>query len=533
MAHGNDTHSSGPGLYIVVALILGVITYIEYYIVEFPPIWMSSAWVMFWLILLSVAKFLMVIWFFMHLRDDDKLYTGFFASGMVIAMGTFVVLVAVFLFPRAVAPAVAATQPPAIPAHAADPYPKGLDAEMRALIDTDGLSRPIAARTDAPRPKDQSLRISPPAAAEGLFALRVADEEPAVDPDADPAAAAAPAPEEREGDAPTLAAVADPTFDRELGAQAYAQSCSGCHGPTGAGIPGVFPPLAGHALDLYQADGGRTYLIDVLLYGLQGPIEVAGQTYNGVMPAWQQLSDEQIAAIVNHAVVGFDAVDEPDDFDAIRPDEVAAERGKGLTPSDVHALRQDLGPAEETDPEVDAEEVAEPEVEPDAEPEAEVETETEPEVEEDAADEPDTVVVVVADPTFDRDLGARVYTQNCSACHQATGAGIPGVFPPLAGHALDLYQADGGRTYLIDVILYGLQGPIEVDGRTYAGLMPPFAQLSDEQIAAVLNHSVVGFDTVDDPDDFDAIRPDEVAAERGKGLSATDVHGQRMALGLD
>jgi hypothetical protein len=34
----------------------------------------------------------MVIWFFMHLKDDDKLYTGFFASGMVIALGTFVVL---------------------------------------------------------------------------------------------------------------------------------------------------------------------------------------------------------------------------------------------------------------------------------------------------------------------------------------------------------------------------------------------------------------------------------------------------------
>jgi mono/diheme cytochrome c family protein len=522
MAHGNDTHSSGPGLYIVVALILGVITYIEYYIVEFPPIWMSSAWVMFWLILLSVAKFLMVIWFFMHLRDDDKLYTGFFASGMVIAMGTFVVLVAVFLFPRAVAPAVAATQPPAIPAHAADPYPTGLDAEVRALIDTDGLSRPIAARTDTPRPKDQSLRLTPPALADGLFSLRVADVEPAVDPDADPAAAAAPAPEEREGDAPTLADVADPTFDRELGAQAYAQSCSGCHGPTGAGIPGVFPPLAGHALDLYQADGGRTYLIDVLLYGLQGPIEVDGQTYNGVMPAWQQLSDEQIAAIVNHAVVGFDTVDEPDDFDAIRPDEVAAERGKGLTPSDVHALRQDLGPAEETDLEVDAEE------EPEPEPEPEVEEEI---AEEEAADEIDTVTV--SDPTFDRDLGAQVYAQNCSACHQATGAGIPGVFPPLAGHALDLYEADGGRTYLIDVLLYGLQGPIVVNGQTYTGLMPPFAQLSDEQIAAVLNHSVVGFDAVDEPDDFDAIRPDEVAAERGKGLSATDVHGQRTALGLD
>src|SRR6266571_9005106 len=29
--------------------------------------------------------------------------------------------------------------------------------------------------------------------------------------------------------------------------------------------------------------------------------------------------------------------------------------------------------------------------------------------------------------------GAQVYSANCVACHQATGAGLPGVFPPLAG----------------------------------------------------------------------------------------------------
>jgi mono/diheme cytochrome c family protein len=202
----------------------------------------------------------------------------------------------------------------------------------------------------------------------------------------------------------------------------------------------------------------------------------------------------------------------------------------------VHALREQLEPVDtEAEEELAEEEPVEEDVAEEEAGQAEA-VEAEPEAAEpDAADEAaaDAVEATQADPTFDRELGAQVYTQNCSACHQATGQGIPGVFPPLANHALDLYAADGGRTYLIDVILYGLQGPIEVDGRTYTGLMPAFAQLNDEQVAAVINHSVVGFDAVDDPDDFDAITPDEVAAERGKGLAPLDVHAQRQELGLD
>ena len=142
-------------------------------------------------------------------------------------------------------------------------------------------------------------------------------------------------------------------------------------------------------------------------------------------------------------------------------------------------------------------------------------------------------VAAAADPTFDRDFAAQVYTSNCSACHQPTGAGIPGAFPPLAGHAADLYMAVGGRSYLIDVLLYGLQGPITVNGMTYNGLMPAWAQLSDEQIAALVNHLVAGFAGSDAPEGFDAIQPSEVAAQRGQGLSGPQVAERRAALGLD
>ena len=121
------------------------------------------------------------------------------------------------------------------------------------------------------------------------------------------------------------------------GAAVFASNCASCHGAGGAGIVGVFPPLAGHAADLAALDGGRTYLVDALLYGLQGPIVIDGTTYSGVMPAWGQLSDEAIAAVLDH-IVTLDGSDAP----GFTAEEVAAERGKGLAAADVLTLRQQV-----------------------------------------------------------------------------------------------------------------------------------------------------------------------------------------------
>jgi cytochrome c5 len=55
--------------------------------------------------------------------------------------------------------------------------------------------------------------------------------------------------------------------------------------------------------------------------------------------------------------------------------------------------------------------------------------------------------------------GRATYEANCSGCHQASGAGIPGVFPMLGGgHAANLASEEGGRTYLVNALLYGVQG---------------------------------------------------------------------------
>ena len=81
--------------------------------------------------------------------------------------------------------------------------------------------------------------------------------------------------------------------------------------------------------------------------------------------------------------------------------------------------------------------------------------------------------------------GGAIYNAQCSACHQATGLGIPGAFPPLAGS--EWLLAD--PAIAVSIVHDGLQGPIEVHGNTFAGVMPPFgAGLSNAEIAAVLTH---------------------------------------------
>lgn len=125
------------------------------------------------------------------------------------------------------------------------------------------------------------------------------------------------------------------------GAAVYDGNCASCHGAEGGGVPGAFPPLAGNLPQLIDADGGRTYLIHAVLDGVEGPMEVQGQSYDGVMPAWGgQLDDAEIAAVLNHEITAWDDPEAlPDDFEPIAADEVAAAREEDLGPADVLELR--------------------------------------------------------------------------------------------------------------------------------------------------------------------------------------------------
>jgi mono/diheme cytochrome c family protein len=80
--------------------------------------------------------------------------------------------------------------------------------------------------------------------------------------------------------------------------------------------------------------------------------------------------------------------------------------------------------------------------------------------------------------------GGQIFAAKCVACHQATGLGLPGVFPPLAGSEWVL----GTDKVLVQIPLHGITGSVQVKGATYSGAMPVFNTLSDAEIAAVLTY---------------------------------------------
>jgi len=82
--------------------------------------------------------------------------------------------------------------------------------------------------------------------------------------------------------------------------------------------------------------------------------------------------------------------------------------------------------------------------------------------------------------------GGALYAANCSACHQSSGQGLPGVFPPLDASA---YVTGPNLERLASILIYGLQGPIKVNGNTYNNVMAPLGRLSDEELAAIASYT--------------------------------------------
>ncbi|WP_185958470.1 c-type cytochrome [Fodinibius sediminis] len=81
------------------------------------------------------------------------------------------------------------------------------------------------------------------------------------------------------------------------GKNLYSQNCASCHGSNAKGVSGVFPPL----VDSEWVTGDKSIPIRILLHGLQGDIDVQGQTYQGIMPSFKaRLSAAEIASILNY-----------------------------------------------------------------------------------------------------------------------------------------------------------------------------------------------------------------------------------------
>ena len=67
-----DNHKGGIGFYVFVGLVLAVITYVEFAIVEYDISWLNRGWTMALLAVLSLVKFFMVIWFLCTSRMTTK-----------------------------------------------------------------------------------------------------------------------------------------------------------------------------------------------------------------------------------------------------------------------------------------------------------------------------------------------------------------------------------------------------------------------------------------------------------------------------
>jgi mono/diheme cytochrome c family protein len=130
--------------------------------------------------------------------------------------------------------------------------------------------------------------------------------------------------------------------------------------------------------------------------------------------------------------------------------------------------------------------------------------------------------------TASADAGSQIYAANCAVCHQAGGTGVADAFPPLAGHFLDLLKPADGRTYIEKVLLFGLEGEINVNGGNYAGAMPSWQALSDSDIAAVLNYVSNAWDNGKSlPAGFMPFTADEIKALRTPELTSAALYALR------
>jgi nitrite reductase (NO-forming) len=111
--------------------------------------------------------------------------------------------------------------------------------------------------------------------------------------------------------------------------------------------------------------------------------------------------------------------------------------------------------------------------------------------------------------------GQALFVGTCSVCHQASGMGLPGVFPPLAQS--DFLATNVGRTP--GILLRGLSGKVTVNGREYDSVMPPMTQLNDDEIANILTYVLNSWGNKGGQ-----VTAEQVKAERAKGGAAGSGH---------
>jgi mono/diheme cytochrome c family protein len=248
-------------------------------------------------------------------------------------------------------------------------------------------------------------------------------------------------------------------LEAEDGAGIFKEKCAACHLQNGEGAPGLYPPLAASLGNYLKVENGRAYLVHSVSYGLQGPMQVNDVLYDGVMPRFSRLRDQEIAEVINYVLNEFNKDILPKNFQCLTPDEVKKYRADDRSPTDVYNERKAL-----------MERLTKARSKSDAIPEIKGE--------------------------------AELYARGCQGCHLANGKGLPNTVPPLLNFVGYFAHIPEGRAYLVQV--------------------PGVAQasLSDSDIAALLNWMLIRFSANQLPKRFTPLTTDEVKRYRANKLFA-------------
>ncbi|MBV8783118.1 MAG: cytochrome c [Gammaproteobacteria bacterium] len=134
----------------------------------------------------------------------------------------------------------------------------------------------------------------------------------------------------------------EPAATYKEGAASFQANCAVCHGPAGAGVPALAPPLKSYPAVYAGSAEGRRQLAMTVLYGLFGEISVEGARYDFKMPEFSHLDDATLAATLNFVV--FDLDHAAAGVKPLTAEEVAALRGQNLDGAAVREHRKPLVP---------------------------------------------------------------------------------------------------------------------------------------------------------------------------------------------
>jgi mono/diheme cytochrome c family protein len=129
------------------------------------------------------------------------------------------------------------------------------------------------------------------------------------------------------------------------------------------------------------------------------------------------------------------------------------------------------------------------------------------------------------------DIGQTLFKERCVLCHQEDAHGAAGVAPSLVRTLVPYPASAEGKRYLAQILISGMIGPIDTEGHKFNGMMPSFrADLSDTEIAAVINYVLGTFNDVSDAGATTPVAPEDVAAVSASNPIATSTRALRQAL---